>query len=49
MQFFLGVGSCEKFYVFPQLITIIVLFYLCLQIVYVSLYILLSPCLLVIL
>ena len=44
---FLGVGSCAKSYVLVQLIVILVSFYPCLQIVYVSLYILLSPCLLI--
>ena len=42
-----GVGSCAKSYVLSQLIIILVLFYPCLQFVYVSVYILLSPCLLI--
>ena len=44
---FLGVGSCAKFYVLSQLIVIPIFFYPCLQLVYVTLYILSSPCLLV--
>ena len=44
---FFGVCSCAKSYVLSLLIIIIVLFYPCLQLVYVSLYILLSPCLLI--
>ena len=46
---FLGVNSCAKFHVLSQLIVFLDLFYMCLQLVYFSLYILLSPCLLVIL
>jgi hypothetical protein len=44
---FFGVGSCENSYVLSQLIAIFVLFYPCLQLVYVSLYIWLSSCLLI--
>jgi hypothetical protein len=44
---FFGVGSCAKSYILSQLIIILVLSYPRLQLVYVSLYILLSPCLLV--
>ena len=43
------VGSPAKFHVLLQLLLFLVLFYLCLHLVYFSLYILLSPCLFVIL
>ena len=41
-NFFGGVDSCAKFYVLLQVIVILGLFYPCLQLVYVSLYILFS-------
>ena len=41
-NFYFEVGSCAKFYVLSQPIIIFVLFYPCLQLVYVSLFILLS-------
>ena len=46
-NFFGGVDGCLKFYVLSQLIVILDLFYSCLQIVYVSLHVLLFPCLLI--
>jgi hypothetical protein len=42
-----GIGSCAKLFVLSQVIEIFVLFYMCLQLLYVNLYILLSSCLLV--